>query len=175
MKVLILAGGSGTRLGALTKAHQKCMLDVGGKPFLTYLVSKLTKKYTLHYALGFKAEEVIKHFSLGKVEHYINTESQLSAINEYAAKCQSLDFMAINGDTFLFDYDYTNGYSVVVPDHDQGVIAAGIYYVMSGRQYNTMSELLCIENFLHVHHGPWVDIGSPEGLQYARSHVEDLK
>lgn len=41
MKVLVLAAGRGTRMKHLTNEKPKHMIDVGGKPFLHYLLSNL--------------------------------------------------------------------------------------------------------------------------------------
>ncbi|HEY8847711.1 MAG TPA: sugar phosphate nucleotidyltransferase, partial [Thermoanaerobaculia bacterium] len=37
MKVAILAGGLGTRLGALTRDLAKPMIPIGGRPFLEFV------------------------------------------------------------------------------------------------------------------------------------------
>ena len=43
MQALILAGGKGTRLGALTLGRPKPLLDVGGKPFIIFLIRTLKR------------------------------------------------------------------------------------------------------------------------------------
>ena len=43
-QAVILVGGLGTRLGALTKFTPKPMLKVHGKPFVYYLVKKLKRQ-----------------------------------------------------------------------------------------------------------------------------------
>jgi glucose-1-phosphate cytidylyltransferase len=65
MKVVILAGGLGTRLAEETEVRPKPMVDVGEKPILWHIM-----KYYAHYgynefivALGYKSE-VIKRFFL---------------------------------------------------------------------------------------------------------------
>ncbi len=44
LPVAILAGGYGTRLGALTQNTQKCMIDVNGRPFLEHVLTLLNKQ-----------------------------------------------------------------------------------------------------------------------------------
>ena len=44
IKVVILAGGYGTRLGKLTKLKPKPMVDVCGKPILEHIIN-IYKKY----------------------------------------------------------------------------------------------------------------------------------
>ena len=42
-QAVILAGGKGTRLGALTACTPKPLLDVGGRPFIEYLIGNLRR------------------------------------------------------------------------------------------------------------------------------------
>ena len=44
MKVVILAGGLGTRLGALARGLPKAMVMVGGRPFLEYVVESFAER-----------------------------------------------------------------------------------------------------------------------------------
>jgi len=63
MKVILLAGGLGTRLSEYTKAIPKPMVNIGGKPMLLHIM-KLYAKYgfkDFYIALGYKGE-VIKEF-----------------------------------------------------------------------------------------------------------------
>ena len=64
MKVVILAGGFGTRLSEYTELIPKPMVDIGGKPILLHIISLYSKwDYTNFYiALGYKSEIVIQHF-----------------------------------------------------------------------------------------------------------------
>lgn len=63
MKVVILAGGLGTRLAELTEAIPKPMVPIGGKPILWHIMNHYSKfgykEFVL--ALGYKGE-VIKNF-----------------------------------------------------------------------------------------------------------------
>ena len=65
MKVIILAGGFGTRLSEYTESIPKPMVTVGGKPILWHIMNTYAKyEYKDFYvALGYKAE-VIKEFFL---------------------------------------------------------------------------------------------------------------
>ena len=42
-QAVILAGGMGTRLGSLTNTNPKPMLEIGGQPFLQYLIDNLAR------------------------------------------------------------------------------------------------------------------------------------
>ena len=43
MKIVILAGGLGTRIYPLSKSTPKPMIDICGYPFLYYLIERLEK------------------------------------------------------------------------------------------------------------------------------------
>ena len=63
IKVVILAGGYGTRLGKLTKLKPKPMVDVCGKPILEHIIN-IYKKYDYKefvICVGYKSE-VIRSF-----------------------------------------------------------------------------------------------------------------
>ena len=64
MKVIILAGGMGTRLAEETEVRPKPMVEIGGKPILWHIM-----KHYCHYgfndffiALGYKGEMVKRYF-----------------------------------------------------------------------------------------------------------------
>jgi glucose-1-phosphate cytidylyltransferase len=64
MKVILLAGGSGTRLSEYTKTIPKPMIKVGGKPMLFHIM-KLYAKYgfkDFYIALGYKGKIIRKFF-----------------------------------------------------------------------------------------------------------------
>jgi glucose-1-phosphate cytidylyltransferase len=64
MKVVILAGGQGTRLAEETENRPKPMVDIGGRPILWHIM----KHYALYgftefvIALGYRAEDVKRFF-----------------------------------------------------------------------------------------------------------------
>ena len=63
MRVILLAGGFGSRLSEYTKTIPKPMIEVGGKPMLLHIM-KLYAKYgfkDFYIALGYKGQ-VIKNF-----------------------------------------------------------------------------------------------------------------
>ena len=64
MKVIILAGGLGTRLSEYTESIPKPMVTIGGKPILWHIMNTYAKfEYKDFYlALGYKAEVVKRYF-----------------------------------------------------------------------------------------------------------------
>jgi len=64
MKVVILAGGKGTRLGPITKDMPKAMVDIGGKPIIWHIM-KYFSEYDFNefiIALGHNKEYFKKSF-----------------------------------------------------------------------------------------------------------------
>ncbi len=73
MKVLILAGGFGTRISEYSTTIPKPMIPIGGKPILWHLMKHYSVfGYNKFYlALGYKAE-IIKEYFLNY--HYLNSD-----------------------------------------------------------------------------------------------------
>ena len=68
MKVVILAGGFGTRLSEYTKDIPKPLVKVGGKPII-YRIMNLYAKYghkDFYIALGYKGHLIKKYFKKNK-------------------------------------------------------------------------------------------------------------
>jgi len=65
MKVILLAGGFGTRLSEYTDSMPKPMIEIGGKPILWHIMN-LYASYNhkdFFVALGYKGEVIKKYFS----------------------------------------------------------------------------------------------------------------
>ena len=74
MKVILLAGGFGTRLSEYTENIPKPMIEIGGKPMLWHIMS-LYARYNykdFYIALGHKGEVIKKYFSEKKNKWTIN-------------------------------------------------------------------------------------------------------
>lgn len=83
MKVVLLAGGFGTRLAELTDTVPKPMVEIGGKPLLWHIM-KIYAAYghrEFMVALGFKGEIIKDYFlssqqkSSGKIQYLHNEKS----------------------------------------------------------------------------------------------------
>ena len=68
MKVILLAGGFGTRLNEYTDVIPKPMVTIGGKPILWHIMQTYASfgHKDFYVALGYKAE-VIKEYFLNTV------------------------------------------------------------------------------------------------------------
>ena len=65
MKVILLAGGFGTRLSEYTKTIPKPMIKIAGKPLLVHIMKQYAKYgyKDFYIALGYKGEIIKKFFS----------------------------------------------------------------------------------------------------------------
>ena len=64
MKVIILAGGFGTRLSEYTESIPKPMVPIGGKPILWHIMQRYAHygHMDFYIAMGYKAETIKKYF-----------------------------------------------------------------------------------------------------------------
>jgi len=104
MKVVLLAGGLGTRISEYTKTIPKPMIKINGKP-LIYYIMKHYAKYgfkEFYIALGYKGEIIKKYFnknSFGWKVNLINTGfktmtgGRLKRLKKY-----------LNNETFMLTY-----------------------------------------------------------------------
>ena len=81
MKVIILAGGFGTRLSEFTERMPKPMVPIGGKPILWHIMQRFSNYgYNDFYiALGYKAEDIKKYFLTFRT---VNSDFSLNLSNE---------------------------------------------------------------------------------------------
>ena len=74
MKVILLAGGFGTRLSEYTEAIPKPMIKIGEKPMLWHIMNLYARYNHKNFfvALGYKGEIIKEYFSKKKEEWSIN-------------------------------------------------------------------------------------------------------
>ena len=104
MKVVILAGGFGTRLSEYTEAIPKPMVPIGGKPIIEHIM-EIYSGYghkEFYIALGYKGEVIKEYFKNFKKNWKINlidtgsgtmTGGRLKRLEKY-----------LSNETFLLTY-----------------------------------------------------------------------
>jgi len=188
MRTLILAGGQGTRLLPLTNHMAKVMVPIHGKPFLYYLCKQL-EGHDLVISVG-PHRKSIKSWCKenGILAEFIEEPEALGTggalrIAEPFFKTNK-KFAVVNGDTFL-DVDLSEiskihkGIVTVVEARsllDRMIRPAGIY-IFSNKIFNKLDRpkifdlderLKCIEKVVYTSTNKYLDIGTHEGLKYAK-------
>jgi NDP-sugar pyrophosphorylase family protein len=132
-QAVVLAGGLGTRIAALSGGLPKVLLPVGGRPFIAHLLGWLTAEGVEEVVLllGHKAEEVLAAAHLAQADipgaAAIRQSVETSPLGtggalKLAEPLLDRTFLMVNGDTFL-DLDVTSFerlHDVATPD---GVVA----------------------------------------------------
>jgi glucose-1-phosphate cytidylyltransferase len=106
MKVILLAGGFGTRLSEYTKTIPKPMIDIAGKPMLLHIMKHYAKYgfKDFYIALGYRGEIIKKFFNKKFFDWNINlietgkitmTGGRLKRLKKYVGK---KTFMMTYGD-----------------------------------------------------------------------------
>jgi len=102
---VIMAGGEGKRLGALTSDIPKPMIDVAGKPMIEIIMDRLrTHGYTKLYVSVYHKKEVIKHYlkdgrAFGVHIEYLEEECPLGTAGSLSLlPAMTSDFIVMNAD-----------------------------------------------------------------------------
>lgn len=115
-EAIVLAGGFGSRLKAISGDVPKPMVEVNGRPFLYRLLEALEKSgcSRVVLSLGYQAQYIVDKLSTDNPvsididwvieDHPLGTGG---AIKLAASKIQRSSFIVLNGDTFL-DIDYSS-------------------------------------------------------------------
>jgi D,D-heptose 1,7-bisphosphate phosphatase len=115
MRVLILAGGFGTRLSSVLKDLPKSMAPIGKKPFLEFLIYIIKNQGFRDIVLstGYKSDVIEDYFrdgtAFGVNISYSRESKPLGtggAIRVAAENYPDDNYLVLNGDTF-FDADYS--------------------------------------------------------------------
>lgn len=145
MKVVILAGGRGTRLAEETELHPKPMVEIGGRPILWHIM-----KYYANYgfnefvvALGYKGE-VIKRFFL--------------------------DYPHINSSfTVRLDSGHISQYQPCREDWTVHLIDTGMHTITGGR-IKRLGSLIGNETFMMTYGDGLANVNLRELLEFHRAH-----
>ena len=75
MKVVILAGGFGSRISEESIVKPKPMIEIGGKPILEHIINIYTKYGFKHFilALGYKGKIIQEYFKNNSNIKCVNT------------------------------------------------------------------------------------------------------
>jgi glucose-1-phosphate cytidylyltransferase len=105
MKIVILAGGFGTRLSEYTKTIPKPMVKVGGKPII-FQIMKLYAKYgfnDFYIALGYKGE-IIKSFFKKKFYNWNVTLVDTGKKTMTGGRLKKMKNLFRKNETFMMTY-----------------------------------------------------------------------
>jgi len=104
--VLIMAGGLGERLGALTRERPKPMLNVGGRPLLETIIRNVVQQgfRNIFISVNYMAEMIVEHFgdgsALGAAIQYVHETERLGTAGALGLLPQpsELPMVVTNGD-----------------------------------------------------------------------------
>ncbi|GAG03065.1 unnamed protein product, partial [marine sediment metagenome] len=108
MKIIILAGGKGTRLPRSAKNIPKSLVKIAGKPILQHQIDILEKHNLtdIRFSLGYEANQIIDYLK-NKHEYIIESEPLgTGGAIKFASKDLKEDFMILNGD-ILTDINFS--------------------------------------------------------------------
>lgn len=145
MKVIILAGGFGTRFSEYTNTIPKPMITIGGKPILWHIMQTYAKfgHKDFYLALGYKAE-LIKDYFLNYRSLNANFTIELGSGNILSHQLDQVDWKVTLVDTG----DKT----------------------MTGGRLKRMKEFIGDEPFMLTYGDGVTDINLDEVLKFHRSH-----
>jgi len=148
MKVIILAGGFGSRLSEETDLRPKPMVEIGGKPILWHIL----KNYSTYgfnefiIALGYKAEVVKKYF---------------------------LNFYALNNDISI---DLATGKTVIrdgnQPKWKIHLVDTGLHTQTGGRLKRLKNWLAEDETFMFTYGDGVADLDLKALVEFHKSHAQ---
>jgi D,D-heptose 1,7-bisphosphate phosphatase len=145
-QAVCLVGGRGSRLGLLTEATPKPLLEVGGRPFVDYLIHE-ARRFGLERMLllaGHSAGEIIRHYSgkmVGDLSIEVIAESTPAGtagalVN--AAAALDPTFFLVNGDSF-FDFNWLSLGRVL--DRDDWTMHAALARDIPGGRYGRVETV----------------------------------
>lgn len=145
MKVIILAGGFGTRISEYSQVVPKPMINIGGKPIIWHIMQRYAHfgHKDFYLALGYKAEIVKDYF---------------------------LNYRALNADfTVNLGTGDIKSHQVDAVDWDVTLIQTGIT-TMTGGRLKRLKEFIGNETFLLTYGDGLSSVNIDELITFHRSH-----
>lgn len=176
-QAVILCGGKGGRLGYATETVPKPLVEVGGKPFITYAINML-KGIGIRDIVIAARNLAAAFIALEDGVVRVGKKTDLSANEEILSIANLQDmFLLLNGDGFpIMDWRaFINTdrprVAVKVVGRDAGVaivgradIATGYIHCLDIKDMMGKMENYVVLGGLHI--------GTPEGLQRARTFID---
>lgn len=139
MKVIILAGGRGTRLPHSARDIPKVLVPVAGKTILGRMLDGLIAAglSDIRLALGFRAEQIIAFLKTERYRCDYAVEPEplgTGGAVTFASQDLSSPFMVLNGDT-LADFDYP----AIVRSHEAGTGLIVSHWKEDNRDYGVLT------------------------------------
>lgn len=131
-QAVILAGGKGTRLASVVNDVPKPMAQVGGRPFLRFILDNLSENGFCRVVIadGYKREVIESFFGTsyrGMKLLYSPEEFPLQtggAVKQALSQCENGWAFVLNGDTFFdVDYDRFEMAALAAPDSVETILA----------------------------------------------------
>ena len=189
--VLIMAGGLGERLGALTRERPKPMLNVGGRPLLETIIRNVVQQgfRNIFISVNYMAEMIVEHFgdgsALGAAIQYVHETERLGTAGALGLLPQpsELPMVVTNGDILTtINYgallDFHNGTgaeaTMAVREHKvhvpYGVVSTSEGFLQTIREKPTESwfvsaGIYVIGSSVFRHVAPGVSIDMPAVLE----------
>ena len=111
MQAIILAGGTGSRLGRIVKDTPKPFLEVDGNPFILKIVERLIKQKVtkIIFCLCYKPKKIMEYFGDGtnwgiNISYVIEEKPMgtAGAIRAAYKQISSSSVIVLNGDSFCY-------------------------------------------------------------------------
>jgi dTDP-glucose pyrophosphorylase len=150
--VLIMAGGLGERLGALTRDRPKPMLNVGGRPLLETIVRNVVQQgfRNIFISVNYRAEMIVDHFgdgsALGAANQYVHEAERLGTAGALGLlpSPSDLPMVVTNGDILT-----TINYGALLDFHN-GTPAEATMAVREHKVHVPYGVVTAAEGYLHA-------------------------
>jgi dTDP-glucose pyrophosphorylase len=150
--VLIMAGGLGERLGALTRDRPKPMLNVGGRPLLETIVRNVVQQgfRNIFISVNYRAEMIVDHFgdgsAFGAAIQYVHEAERLGTAGALGLlpTPSDLPMVVTNGDILT-----TINYGALLDFHN-GTPAEATMAVREHKVHVPYGVVTAAEGYLHA-------------------------